>query len=55
MLHGRYVHLKKAKPIHKGQYHSLVRKDVSRDYNRKGSVAKKESDHDLKELGAKTN
>jgi hypothetical protein len=29
MLHVRYVHLTKAKPIHKKQTHLLIREDVT--------------------------
>jgi hypothetical protein len=41
MLYMRYVHLTKAKPIHKRQTHPLVTEDVNKDYDRKGSVKKK--------------
>jgi hypothetical protein len=37
MLYVRHVHLKKTKPIHKGQTQLLVRED----FDRQGTVAKK--------------
>jgi hypothetical protein len=41
MLYVRYVHLTRAKHIHKRQTHLLVREILHEDYERKGSVAKK--------------
>jgi hypothetical protein len=42
MPYVRYVHLTKAKHIHKRQTHFLLREDVThKDYDRKGSVANK--------------
>jgi hypothetical protein len=55
MLYVRYVHLKKAKPIHKRQTHPLVR-DVTRGLTPQGFSCKEKSlVVILKGLGAKTN
>jgi hypothetical protein len=44
MLLVQYVHLAKAKPIHKKQPNPLIREDVTHVlYDRKGSVRKKKS------------
>jgi hypothetical protein len=55
MLHVRYVHLTKAKPIHKRQTHPLVREVLHKDFDRWGSAEKKSLAVSLKGLGAKTN
>jgi Ca2+-binding EF-hand superfamily protein len=49
----RYVHLKKVKHIRKRQTQPLVRKDIIKDYDRRGSVAKESLVAILKRLGAK--
>jgi hypothetical protein len=41
MLYVRYVHLTKAKTIHKKQTNPLVREDVPKYCDHKGSLAKK--------------
>jgi hypothetical protein len=62
MLHVQYIHLTKVKPTHKRQTHLLVREDVHKDYDCKGSIAppppqkkKKTLVIGLKGLGAKMN
>jgi hypothetical protein len=56
MLHVRYVHLTKAKHIHKRQTHPFVRL-LRKDYDHKGLVEKKKNSLVVivKGLGAKTN
>jgi hypothetical protein len=55
MLYVRYVHLTKAKHIHKRQTHPLARM-LHKDYVRKGLVAENKTVVvSLKRLGAKTN
>jgi hypothetical protein len=51
MLHRQYVHLTKAKPIHKWRAHPLLTKD--NDYDSEGSL-EKNLVVSLKGLGAKT-
>jgi hypothetical protein len=55
MLYVRYVHLTKAKHIHKKQTHPRVREMLQKDYDRKGTVAKKTLVLSLKKLSSKTN
>jgi hypothetical protein len=54
MLHGPYVHLAKAKPIHRDKP-ILSSAMLHKDYDRKGIVEKHILVMVLKGLGAKTN
>jgi hypothetical protein len=56
MLYVRYVHLTKAKYIHKRQTHHFVEWVLHADFDSKGSVEKKKTlVVSFKVLGAKTN